>query len=75
MQTPSTLAGSCQIFPGRSNNTAINNEKDTKGAQAGAVMAMVVASDKPITMPAISGPKGLPKPPIMTAENTTPIQP
>jgi len=48
--------------------------KETNGAHAGAVTAMVAASDMPMTMPATSGPIGLPKPPIITAENTTPIQ-
>ena len=44
------------------------------GAQDGLTKTMVSASDTPITMPATSGPNGLPSPPNMTAANITPIQ-
>ena len=47
---------------------------ETIGAHDGAVIAIVSASLTPMTMPATSGPTGLPSPPIITAANTTPTQ-
>src|SRR3954470_21452268 len=59
---------------GRMRSSAMSSVNDTSGAHAGAISAMVSASLTPMMMPAKSGPSGLPRPPIMTAANTTPIQ-
>ncbi len=59
---------------GFSNSSAISSVNDTIGAHDGAVMAIVKASLTPITTPATSGPSALPRPPIITAAKTTPIQ-
>ena len=61
-------------FSGRRSRAPIRSENETSGAQAGAVSAMVRPSLTPITMPATSGPSGLPRPPIITTANTTPTQ-
>jgi hypothetical protein len=55
--------------------TTMSKVNDTRGAHAGAVRAMVRASLTPITMPAHSGPSGLPSPPMITAAKTTPMGP
>src|SRR5690554_4438262 len=63
-----------QALPGRTSNTSISRENDTRGAKEGDATAMVTASETPMMQPAISGPNGRPRPPSMTAANTTPIQ-
>ena len=47
---------------------------ETIGAHDGAVTAIVTASLTPISVPAISGAIARPRPPSITAANTTPIQ-
>ena len=60
-------------FPGRSTRMKISNVNETIGAHDGAVTAIVIASLTPITVPATNGPSALPRPPSITAANTTPI--
>src|SRR5450631_3564053 len=60
-------------FPGRSTRMKISSVNDTIGAHDGAVTAIVIASLTPISVPAISGPSARPRPPSITAANTTPI--
>ncbi len=60
--------------PGRSSSITISSEKETIGAHDGAVTAIVTASLTPISAPATSGPSALPRPPSITAANTTPTQ-
>ena len=45
---------------------------DTIGAHDGDANAIVTASLTPIRMPAASGPSAEPRPPSITAANTTP---
>src|SRR5690606_10866794 len=63
-----------QALPGRTSSTSMSSENDTSGAHEGDATAMVTASETPMMQPAISGPMGRPRPPSMTAANTTPIQ-
>jgi hypothetical protein len=63
-----------QSWPRLKSKIKINSVKDTKGAQVGAVMAMVKDSLIPTTRPAKSGAHAEAKRPIMTTANTTPIQ-
>src|SRR2546423_8162525 len=65
--------GVLQNFSGRSSSAAIRSANETSGAQAGEVSAMVRPSLTPIATPATSGPRGLPRPQIITTANTTPI--
>ena len=51
----------------------MRSENETSGAHVGAVTAIVTASLTPMRNPARSGPIALPRPPIITAANTTPI--
>src|SRR5437868_6945599 len=52
----------------------MRSENETSGAQEGAVSAIVIASLTPMTMPAMSGPSALPRPPSITTAKTTPAQ-
>ena len=52
----------------------MSSVNDTSGAHDGAVTAIVTASLTPITMPASSGASARPRPPSITAANTTPTQ-
>ena len=63
-----------QSWPRLKSKIKIKSVKDTKGAQVGAVMAMVKDSLIPTTRPAKSGAQAEAKRPIMTTANTTPIQ-
>src|SRR5436190_12223231 len=63
-----------QNLAGRSRMMAMSSVNDTSGAQVGAVTAMVSASLTPMRTPASSGPIALPRPPIITPANTTPLQ-
>src|SRR6185369_16471185 len=62
-----------QNFAGRKRSRPISSENETRGAQVGAVSAIVRASLTPMATPATSGPSARPRPPIITAANTTPI--
>ena len=52
----------------------INSVNDTKGAQVGAIKAMVIDSLTPMTSPAIKGAQAEANLPIMTTAKITPIQ-
>jgi hypothetical protein len=52
----------------------IKSVNDTKGAQVGAIKAMVIDSLIPITSPAISGAQADANLPIITTAKITPIQ-